>query len=489
MRNNKYTWLIGLLITVVVIIIPVVIAIPGKTPPRDNPRSHLPQVLSHVDHKALMPGPYKTGQEVTQACLSCHPEAADQVMHTAHWTWESDSVYSPDHDRKVTLGKKNAINNFCISIESNWPACTACHAGYGWKDASFDFSKKENVDCLVCHDNTGSYKKSKQGLPAKGVDLAAAAQSVASPTRENCGGCHFDGGGGNAVKHGDLDESLKFPNEELDVHMGRYDFQCVTCHTAQDHKIRGRSSSVSIDKLAVDNQVKCIDCHSEKPHDDQRLNEHVASVACQTCHIPAMSRKEATKVHWDWSTAGQDIPQNPHEYLKIKGSFSYERNHLPEYAWYNGTTKRYLKGDVIDPSVPTAFNPPNGDITDPTAKIWPFKIHRGKQVYDTEYNYFLIPKTVGPGGYWTDFDWDEALTLGQKSSGVPYSGHYGFAPTTFYWTTTHMVAPKEEALRCVDCHSEQGRLDWVALGYDGDPVTHGGRNFNQKISRTNGGVR
>jgi len=103
MRDKKYSWLIGLIITVAVIIIPVIVIIPGKTPPRDDPRSHMPQPLTHVNHKALLPGPYKTGQEVTQACLSCHPEAADQVMHTTHWTWESDSVYSPDHDRMVTL--------------------------------------------------------------------------------------------------------------------------------------------------------------------------------------------------------------------------------------------------------------------------------------------------------------------------------------------------------------------------------------------------
>ena len=29
-----------------------------------------------------------------------------------------------------------------------------CHAGYGWVDDSFDFSKRENVDCLVCHERT-----------------------------------------------------------------------------------------------------------------------------------------------------------------------------------------------------------------------------------------------------------------------------------------------------------------------------------------------
>jgi len=489
MRDKKYTWLVGLVTTLAIIIIPVIIAIPGKTPPRDDPRSHLPIVLSHVDHQALLPGPYATGPEVTKACLVCHPDAADQVMHTTHWTWESDSIYSPEHDRKVTLGKKNGINNFCISIEGNWPACTACHAGYGWEDASFDFSQKENVDCLVCHDQSGSYQKSNKGLPAEGVDLAAAAQSVASPNRENCGTCHFDGGGGNAVKHGDLDQSLKYPNEQLDVHMGRYNFQCVTCHSTQDHQIRGRASSVSIAKLNTQNQVQCIDCHSQEPHADARLNEHTQAIACQTCHVPAMARKEATKIHWDWSTAGQDIPQDPHQYLKIKGSFVYKKNHKPDHAWYNGTTRRYLKGDIIDPTQMTAFNKPNGSIRDPEAKIWPFKIHYGKQVYDKKYNYFLLPKTVGEGGYWTEFNWDKALRLGAESSGLPFSGEYDFAETSFYWTTTHMVSPKEDALRCVDCHSDNGRLDWVALGYDGDPVTFGGRHVVQKMSYKNKGER
>ena len=62
------------------------------------------------------------------------------------------------------------------------------------------------------------------------MDLLAAAQSVRAPTREECGKCHFDGGGGNGVKHGDLDESLYFPSENLDVHMGRLNFLCTDCH-------------------------------------------------------------------------------------------------------------------------------------------------------------------------------------------------------------------------------------------------------------------
>jgi len=37
------------------------------------------------------------------------------------------------------------------------------------------------------------------------------------------------------------------------------------------------------------------------------------------------------------------------------------------------------------------------------------------------------------------------------------------------------VQPKEQALQCYDCHGENGRMDWAALGYFGDPMTWGGR--------------
>ena len=96
----------------------------------------------------------------------------------------------------------------------------------------------------------------------------------------------------------------------------------------------------------------------------------------------------------------------------------------------------------------------------------------------------MVPTTAGEGGYWTSFDWDKALRLGSEATGLPYSGSYGFADTEMYWTTSHMVSPKEDALQCVDCHSESGgRLDWTALGYDGDPVKHGGRQLTTAISQ------
>jgi octaheme c-type cytochrome (tetrathionate reductase family) len=477
MEHNQKGWIGGLIFILVLVSVPVwyftrsADAEPGQVV--DTPWEHMPRRAAHVDHKDLFSGPFETGQQVTQSCLECHEDAGEQVIHTAHWRWQADPVQMEGRDEPVSVGKKNAINNFCIGIQGNWAACTACHAGYGWEDETFDFENTANVDCLVCHDNSGGYRKSKKGLPAEGVDLLAAAKSVGLPTRQNCGGCHFRGGGGNAVKHGDLDESLYYPDENLDVHMGRYDFQCIDCHQTKDHVIGGRAITVSVDNA---NQIACTDCHSSKLHADARINAHTPTVACQTCHIPEVAVKQATKTHWDWSQAGdEEREESTHEYLKIKGSFIYEKNLKPEFIWYNGLADRYLLGDELDADGLTPLNHPKGDIRDPNARIWPFKVHLAVQPYDAQYNYLMQPVTSGKGGYWNDFDWDQALKLGSEVTGMDYSGEFGFAATSMYWPQTHMVAPKSQALQCKACHCEKGCIDWEELGYPGDPIKWGGR--------------
>jgi octaheme c-type cytochrome (tetrathionate reductase family) len=475
MKEAKYVWLVGLLATLVIIGLPLVLVLTESNTAvaQDNPWENVPVRRPPVDHTSLITQTFTTGPEVTRDCLRCHDSAGEEMLHTAHFQWQGEPTMVEGHDEPVSIGKKNTLNNFCLGIQSNWPSCTSCHAGYGWEDANFDFTNQENIDCLVCHDQSGGYVKGKAGLPVEGVDLLAAAQSVSYSTRQNCGSCHFNGGGGNAVKHGDMDQTLYFPTQDIDVHMGRYDFQCTDCHQTDDHQISGRAISVSVDDT---NQVACTDCHSEQVHEDERLNAHTDSVACQTCHIPEGATREATKMHWDWSTAGRDdIEEDPHEYLKIKGSFVYAENFTPEYAWHNGFVDRYLFNDPINPDGPTQLNAPLGNINDPDSRIWPFKIHRANQPYDTVYNYLLQPKTAGPGGFWTEFDWIQALELGTEAAGQEFSGEYGFAPTEMHWTLSHMVVPKEQALQCTHCHSENGRMDWQALGYPGDPMRWGSR--------------
>ncbi len=481
---RPWLWVGALIATLAIITIPILLFGPRTTARADDPWEHVPPRLPETSHASLMTGPFESGPDVTAACLECHEDAAAEMKASVHFTWEAEPVLVEGRDQPVALGKKNAINNFCIGIQGNWPACTSCHAGYGWEDADYDFTVDTSVDCLVCHDNSGQYVKGDSGIPVEGVDLTASAQSVGGASRTNCGGCHFEGGGGDAVKHGDLDTSLAFPSAQVDVHMGKQDFFCTDCHQTEDHVISGRAASVSLDDT---NSIACTDCHSESLHDDERINTHVSAVSCQTCHIPTEALREPTKVHWDWSTAGQDLPEDTHAYLKIKGTFIYEDNLVPEYAWYDGTVTRYLLGDQIDPEGPTALNAPNGSINDPNARITPFKIHRAVQIYDPVNGYLLQPKTYGEGGFWTEFDWDLAARLGSEAAGLDYSGEYDFAETTMHWPTTHMVQPADHALQCNDCHGDGGRLDWLILGYHGDPMLYGGRETTGHPMMTEGG--
>ncbi len=435
-----------------------------------------------MDH-SFIEGPFETGPQVTVKCITCHPDAANEMLDSAHWNWAGPTPDVVGHETETTIGKTNVINNYCIAVPSNEPRCTSCHVGYGWKDSTFDFTDKTNIDCLVCHDGTGTYKKIPTGAGAVdgGVDLEAVAQSVGMPTRDTCGGCHFNGGGGDNVKHGDMSSALSTPSEDLDVHMSGTDgLLCQDCHTTTEHKIAGFSTAVPV----TEGRVDCTDCHDAAPHTGpfkDKLDSHSDAIACQTCHIPKVAQEVPTKMNWDWSTAGQDIDPIPIDeygkptYFKLKGNFVWGMDIVPTYAWYNGKVERYILGDEVNQNGVTSIVNPVGDINDPDAKIYPFKIHEAKQISDAVNNYLIVPKLFGEGGYWKTFDWNAASELGMETVDLPYSGEYEFISTEMYMSLNHEVAPKEAALGCSDCHTEDSRIDFVALGYSGDPVDVGPR--------------
>lgn len=428
---------------------------------------------------------FKTGPEVTKACLSCHTEAAKQVHKTPHWTWD---FMNPTTEQR--LGKKNVLNNFCITPQSNFAGCTACHVGYGWKDLNFDFTSEVNVDCLVCHDTTGGYSKppGKAGHPADYVKLKNVAQNVGKTSRDTCGACHFFGGGGDGVKHGDMDSSLAMPDDELDIHMDALglDFTCGTCHATSAHEVPGSrymptaaegEGMLLRGKQDGRNPATCRACHGSEPHNEamENLNTHTRKIACQTCHIPTIARGGvATKMSWDWSTAGKLTPEGKPVVKKDesghvvyhgkKGDFTYAANVAPEYTWFNGKVKYTLLDDKLD--VQAEFTPINqfeGSPDDGKSRIWPVKVFRGTQPYDPVNKTLVIPHTAGKDAtaYWANFDWQKAIESGMAFAGRPFSGEVDFIRTQMTWPITHMVAPAENALACADCHTKDGRLQGI----------------------------
>ncbi|MBI9071611.1 MAG: tetrathionate reductase family octaheme c-type cytochrome [Melioribacteraceae bacterium] len=428
---------------------------------------------SSIDHSKLpvLQKTFKTPQEVTETCIACHTERHKEVMASSHWNWERTSYIS---GRGLTsTGKKNVLNNFCIGASSNEDACAKCHIGYGAiNNDEYDLTNASNVDCMVCHDNSTEYLKGSAmaGYPDRTVNLNKVAQSVGRPKKDNCGSCHFYSGGGNNVKHGDLEESILSATKDVDVHMAAngMDMVCVDCHTAENHKLKGKLYSIS---STNSDRSNCEDCHTNLPHFDEMLNRHTAKIACQTCHIPEYAKVNATKMAWKWSDAGKLKDGQPyheededgnHTYLSMKGSFDWQKNVTPDYVWFNGTADHYVLGDTIK-SVPVQMNTLFGSATDGKSKIIPVKIHKGDQIYDKKYNNLIQPKVfakeVGDSAYWKDFDWNLAAAAGMKKIGLPYSGEYGFVETEMYWPVNHMVSPKEKSLMCVDCHvRENGRL-------------------------------
>jgi len=452
---------------------------------------------STADHSKFkeLKGPFATGPDVTKACLQCHTEASKQIHKTKHWNWD---VVNPATGRN--LGKKNVINNFCGSVVSNEARCTSCHIGYGFDNQDFDFAKQENVDCLVCHDTTAKYRKYPAGAghpPYKPMEwpagsgrmmqpqnLAEVAQNVGPSSRANCGVCHFLGGGGNAVKHGDLDLSLINPGPYLDVHMSTegLNFTCSKCHGGDNHLVQGSRYAVKAKVLSgIDipgrtdgSRASCESCHGTTPHPDTvnaKLNDHTDVIACQTCHIPAFARGGfPTKMSWDWSTAGRlDEKGKPikehndkgHEtYNGMKGDFTWDEHVIPEYRWFDGTSKYTLLGDKVTGEEPISINNYGGGPNDPNSRIWPFKVMRGKQAFDKGNQTLAVVHTFGKddSAFWGNYDWDKAIAAGMKAAGAEYSGEYGFVETEMAWPQTHMVAPTEDAVACESCHSENSRL-------------------------------
>lgn len=490
---------------------------------------------------------FTSGPEVTTACLSCHTEADDQMMHSIHFKWAFDNPRTGQQ-----LGKSVVVNSFCGNVAGNEPRCTSCHAGYGWDDMSTppprqstvgsgwdvtlprptaESQQSNAVDCLACHDRSGQYTKGATmaghvpvdpvkpgmktitGATAWAVDLKQAAQSVGMPGRENCGNCHFYGGGGDNVKHGDLSSALYNPTKEVDVHMATdgLNFTCSTCHVTDKHTWAGSRYDV----MASDphgtgkpgerrDVATCESCHSNTPHPvgsnplliarGMKLNDHTDKIACQTCHIPEFARGGvATKTLWDWSTAGQldngkvikrhEYTQSDgkelHTYLSTKGDFDWGEDVVPFYSWFNGQVEYTLADATIDPSQTVEINRIGGTLGEAGARIWPFKRMVGRQAYDAGNNKLAYSHVWGPEtdtAFWTNFDWATAVEAGMKAAGSEYSGEYGFVDTHMYWPITHMVAPAEKALECQSCHAQDGRLDDLTGFYmpGRDPFSYAG---------------
>jgi octaheme c-type cytochrome (tetrathionate reductase family) len=407
----------------------------------------------------------------TSQCLNCHGKIGDDVMRTAHWKWEG-TVSGIKGFEGTIHGKKDLLNNFCLAVPTNEGRCAQCHIGYGWGDKNFNFGNPKNIDCLACHDQTGTYKKVATPTAAQpvvgGPDMTAealqkVAQSVGMnagvPPRSTCVFCHSRAGGDDNVKHGDISTRMgfvkatdpaadpaKYLNRSEDVHMGYDpvakkggDMKCVACHQVKkdasgnmiDHGIGGFMYH-SVDEGVMKD---CTDCHGAATsiHAGKTVQNIVQThdrLACQVCHIPTFARKVATYVDWKWSLAGSDT--RPADcaatptgvgadgttqrvtYSKMKGCFTWGTSVRPTLRYYDGKWNRMIVGfNDKYATTPVDLGSPSATYKNAAAMIYPFKKMTGNQVADKNNKTMLVPHlygaAAGPNAYWSKYNWTGSL--------------------------------------------------------------------------------
>jgi hypothetical protein len=427
--------------------------------------------------------------EGTATCLECHEDAAEAFFHSQHYQWqgEAPAIANAEGQR---LGKRNTMNDFCTFPMISWignvtnpdgevlaQGCSKCHAGLG-KQPEADMSREqlENIDCLICH--ASGYRRdlyqSEQGewewrpiLWKNQQGLDSVAKRISLPQRAMCLRCHAGAGGGPNYKRGDIEYALSDCEPDFDVHMASSgnNMQCVDCHAGQDHRVRGRGADLSgTDDPSRPLGCDTAECHGPTPHAAKVLNHHAQKVYCTVCHIPAFAKADRTDMERDWSR-----PAYHEDAKKYSATITFGQNVQPVYAWFQGKTHHQLMGEPVirrdDGTVGIML--PEGERKDKNARLYAFKLHRGKLPV-LKSKQWLLPLAVEE--FFADGDLEKAINeAAEKTYGIE-EPQVEWVPTVRYMGIFHEVAPAARALQCLDCHAPQGRLDWQALGYKQDPL-------------------
>lgn len=427
--------------------------------------------------KPPKPGPGSGGHhgvttyEGSKTCNQCHQDKAQQVYASEHYQWK---------------GKLGAINDFCTYPDANWlfeftdangadsvAGCAACHVGFAdtrppavgakFPDTPTQ-AQLDKIDCLMCHSDTynhvGQVVNGQVVLVPDANSQANMATILAgirkTPSKEACLKCHAKAGGGNGVKQGDLDLSMKDPPFDVDVHMastavGGAGLTCVSCHATTNHKIAGKGSDLRVADTGSPPMKTCATCHGSAPHASGNLNEHAAKRAdCTACHIVTYARGVVpTEIRRDFTDLV--LMGNRYEAHRTEAA-----DLTPKFLRYDGTSYFYPLGtplakQVVEDGLSRYLiaGPSSVAGLSTSGKFHPFKVHTALMAVDSQNR--LIPL-------------NSAELWGNRSI-VPALDGYGQAPAGFVETVRylglyHQVAPKEEANNaCARCHGPGGPAD------------------------------
>lgn len=428
----------------------------------------LPGLASALQIHQQIQDQFASAHDVTVKCLECHRQQAEEVLHSAHWTWVRQRTLN---GKEVSAGKKDSLAGFAIDVAANSARCLQCHISTSPQKESFTTPAADMVDCLACHDTTGLYKHGVAPVQGQPPDLTAMARNVGRPTPRNCTGCHFaDCGLSPSTPQG---AKVQIDADLADVHLRATGpaFTCQTCHLRDSsHTIARQISSNAGPDEGGDG---CAACHPA-PHALELLNQHSQTIACQACHIPAYGTDGPVLIAWNWLMTGKTntvfrAGTGAGQQLHDQNGFWSARDIEPVYLWDDGADQVYTRGQKIQPLELTVLQRPTEK--NANSKLAPFRVLYGTQLYDSRYRYLISPLLQPEGNLlFPGCDWETIARKGMEAMVLPFSGQYGFTATATYRRINHGVAPAAEALDCLDCHGAAGRIRWDMLGFARDPM-------------------
>lgn len=431
----------------------------------------------------------QTWQGSYASCVQCHKGDFSGMAGAVHYKW-SGAYTGITNKPAGTVGGKvdKAMNAYCINVMGNWNGCGACHIGGGAKPGTVA-DPNTNIDCLFCHQDgykrvrnttTGLFQPDTANMT---ITMNQAVQTVHAPTRNTCLKCHAKGGGGDALKRGDLALiNGTTSDRNYDVHMSTTgaNLLCQQCHVFTSHKVAGRGSDLRPKDSTTAVTCSTSKCHSGKTslttsHTTYDTSHHVGRVACQACHIPVYGKKaadavynattgfgdQATETHRTWQTPEWSVANNRWEPTVVKAN-----NLKPVYAFFDGTSWVSDLNDapVLDPATGAyKISRPNGGINTASTKLTPFK-------YKTSY----APRHIASGKlialntsvYFSTGNPAQAIQSGLVNMGYNSADAYDYVTTDEYQMLNHTVSPKTAALACTACHgATPTQVDLKPMGY------------------------
>lgn len=308
-----------------------------------------------------------------------------------------------------------------------------------------------------------------------------------------------------------------------DVHAAA-GLDCLDCHATEGHRIaRGRHTTTLMANDLPDREVACTQCHELPLHADPAYDAHCERVACVTCHIPSLHPDNATRR--DFATT--EFEDGPGIFIYHDEAKLTAPGEGLAYVWWNGdaTFLGNPVGDHPDGGARYRFYdaahrwPEFADfdyagwyerVMRPIARRKPSKLYAMKRFNGRQH---IDLQNMGPFGgmfvpydlplYYRDGDPDAAARseMDKPMMGMMYGWMFKlymmdrfmafmtidgwnkdayadvragrrveprWIPTDAMLEISHAVR-REGALTCGRCHGADGVLDWVGLGYDGDP--------------------